>query len=75
MDRAAIDSAVAPTGRRRAPLSDDVRWMLLTGVVFVASLALLAAAYWAYRATGPHPQVMFALRRMRYYSRWLTPGL
>lgn len=75
MDRVAIESAVPATSRRRAPLSDDMRWMLLTGAVFVVSLALLAGAYWAYRATGPHPQVMFAFRRMRYYSRWLTPGL
>ena len=74
MDRTAVDRAV--TSRRRVtPYSDDVRWMLLTGGVFVASLLLVAAAYGVYKLTGPHPQVMMALRRMRYYSRWLTPGL
>ena len=73
MDHPASDQP-APSRRRPAP-PNDLRWMLISGGAFVGSLLLLAICYWLYRVTGPHPQVIMALRRLRYYSRWLLPGL
>lgn len=61
--------------RPAQPLHEDVRWLLITGAAFVVSLLFLGLLYWLYRATGPHPGVLLALRRLRYYARWLLPGL
>lgn len=74
MDRTVTTPARAPKPR---PLkeNDDLRWLLIMAVAFILSLAALAGMYAIYHATGPHPQVTMALRRMRYYARWLLPGI
>ena len=74
MDRATPDRPV-PRKPRSAVPADDLRWLLITGAAFVVSLAVLAVLHWLYRATGPHPEMVMLLRRLRRYSRWLLPGI
>jgi hypothetical protein len=74
MDRSPADLPGRTTRARRRG-SEDTRWLLIMIVGFAASLLVLALAYWLYRLTGPHPGVMLVLRRLRYYARWLLPGI
>lgn len=51
----------------------DRRWFLAAAAVFTVSLAGALAAHRLYRATGPHPEVVLFLRRVRGYARRLLP--
>jgi len=49
----------------------DRRWFITAAVLFVASLGGLASAARIYRATGPHPNLGWVMRRLRFYSNAL----
>jgi hypothetical protein len=66
---------MAARSRRDDVAATDRRWLGVTVVVFLGSLAFLWAAYRLYAATAPHPWAHAALRRLERFARWLVPGL
>ena len=54
---------------------DDQRWLALALGVFVLTIVGFALFLGVYHFTGPHPLGMRLLRRMRFYARWLLPGI
>ncbi len=49
--------------------------MLITAGSFVLSLLILGLLYAIYKLTGPHPGAILAMRRARFWARWLLPGV
>jgi hypothetical protein len=60
---------------RHEATRSDVRWLLAAAAVFAATLLLLGLAIAVYQATGPHPGVRWLLKRLRFWARWLLPGV
>ncbi len=65
----------APLRPRHDPAGSDLRWLLAAGAVFVATLLVVGLAIVVYQATGPHPGVRWLLKRLRFWARWLLPGV
>ena len=49
----------------------DRRWFLLVILVFLASVGALLVMRMIYRATGPHPEVRYLIRRLRFHANSL----
>ena len=60
---------------RHRVTQDDQRWLAIALGVFVATIVVFALLLGVYRITGPHPLGTQLLRRMRFYARWLLPGV
>jgi hypothetical protein len=54
---------------------DDQRWLFVALGVFIVTILGFALLLGIYRFTGPHPLGTRLLRRMRFYARWLLPGI
>lgn len=51
----------------------DRRWFVAAAVVFTVSLGLSFGAHRLYRATGPHPEMVLFMRRVRGLARRFLP--
>jgi hypothetical protein len=49
----------------------DRRWLLTVLAVFVATVGSLLGVREIYRATGPHPEVVVFMRRVKFYANSL----
>ena len=49
----------------------DRRWFLTVTAVFAVTVGGLLGAREIYRATGPHPQVITFMRRLKFYANSL----
>ena len=62
-------------GTRHRVTRDDQRWLAVALGVFVLTIVGFALLLWLYRLTGPHPLGTRLLRRLRFYARWMLPGI
>lgn len=60
---------------RHGVTRDDQRWLAIALGVFILTMLGFALFLGVYRFTGPHPLGTRLLRRMRFYARWLLPGI
>jgi hypothetical protein len=49
----------------------DRRWLLTVTAVFVATVGSLLGVREIYRATGPHPELIVFVRRVKFYANSL----
>ena len=63
------------TSHRREVRRSDHRWLLLVLAVFGACQLAFVVAHWVYRITGPHPEVLLAIRRLKRIAKWVLPGV
>jgi len=49
----------------------DRRWFLTVTIVFAVTVGGLLGAREIYRATGPHPEVIVFVRRVKFYANSL----
>ena len=52
-------------------LRTDRRWLLTVTAVFAVTIGSLLGAREIYRATGPHPEVVVFVRRVKFYANSL----
>jgi hypothetical protein len=62
--------------RKRSPEEEQIRradrrWFVVAALVFAGSFAGLLGASELYRATGPHPQLVVFIRRVKFYANSL----
>ena len=57
--------------RPREVTRTDKRWLVAVFAVFAVTVGSLLAAREVYRATGPHPQLAYVVRRAKFYANSL----